>query len=196
MINMEEQILTAAEKLFLEHGFAKTSTARIAQEAGCNTALIHYYYRTKSKLFEKIFQQKTRQLVDNIATIPLTELTFEHKIERIVATHFDFICNNPRLPFLLLNEISTNAESMAMLKQEFAQAASSIIDMVQQELDAHLGPSKMSALDLMLNIVSLNVMSALMQPIVNNLPLIEIEQFTAQRRKNIIETIIKSLRYE
>jgi TetR/AcrR family transcriptional regulator len=54
----EQAILEAAEKLFLEKGFAMTSTTEIAREAGCNQALVHYYFRTKAKLFDSVFEKK------------------------------------------------------------------------------------------------------------------------------------------
>ena len=52
---MEIQILETAEKLFLEKGFASTSTTEIAREVGCNQALVHYYFRTKENLFNTIY---------------------------------------------------------------------------------------------------------------------------------------------
>ena len=66
---MEQAILRAAERLFLDKGFALTSTTEIAREAGCNQALVHYYFRTKENLFEKIFEQKIRMLISNIFSI-------------------------------------------------------------------------------------------------------------------------------
>jgi AcrR family transcriptional regulator len=56
--SMEQSILDAAEKLFLEKGFAATSTTQIAKEVGCNQALVHYYFRTKDNLFNRIFEKK------------------------------------------------------------------------------------------------------------------------------------------
>ena len=53
-------ISKAAEKLFLEKGFASTSTTEIAKEAGCNQALVHYYYRKKDLLFTAIFEKKMK----------------------------------------------------------------------------------------------------------------------------------------
>ena len=58
--NTEAAILEAAEKLFMEQGFASTTTMQIAKRAGCNQALVHYYFRTKDNLFEKIFEEKVR----------------------------------------------------------------------------------------------------------------------------------------
>jgi AcrR family transcriptional regulator len=45
--NMEQAILETAERLFLEKGFAATSTTQIAKAVGCNQALVHYYFRTQ-----------------------------------------------------------------------------------------------------------------------------------------------------
>ncbi|MEG3047163.1 MAG: TetR family transcriptional regulator [Mucinivorans sp.] len=93
-VSNEQAILEAAEKLFLERGFALTSTADIASLAGCNTALIHYYYRTKSKLFETVFRAKIRLFIDGFLNIELSNLDFEQKIRAIVEGHFDFISAN------------------------------------------------------------------------------------------------------
>ena len=41
--SLEQTILEVAERLFLEKGFALTSTTEIAKEVGCNQALVHYY---------------------------------------------------------------------------------------------------------------------------------------------------------
>ena len=42
----QERILAAAEKLFAERGFDRTSTARIATEAGVPHGLIFYHFKT------------------------------------------------------------------------------------------------------------------------------------------------------
>jgi len=62
-IPMEQLIVETAERLFLEKGFAMTSTTEIAKEIGCNQALVHYYFRTKAKLFEAIFEKKIKLFI-------------------------------------------------------------------------------------------------------------------------------------
>ena len=59
MKNLEQDILDAASELFLSRGFDNTSTTDIAKKAGCNQALVHYYFRTKENLFQRIFLQKS-----------------------------------------------------------------------------------------------------------------------------------------
>ena len=56
--NTEQQILASAEKLFLQKGFSATSTTDIARDAGCNQALVYYYFRTKGNLLNRIFDAK------------------------------------------------------------------------------------------------------------------------------------------
>ena len=110
---MEQAILRAAERLFLDKGFALTSTTEIAREAGCNQALVHYYFRTKENLFEKIFEQKIRMLISNIFSIDREGGTFEEKLRRKIEAHFEILKKNPKIPFLVINEITTNPERIA-----------------------------------------------------------------------------------
>ena len=74
---MEEAILEAAERLFLEKGFTSTSTTEIAKAAGCNQALVHYYFRKKDLLFTAIFEKKMRGFVSELLQISEEEIPFE-----------------------------------------------------------------------------------------------------------------------
>lgn len=53
-----DQILDAAELLFAEHGFAVTPVRDIAEKAGCNQALIRYYFGSKENLFTEVFRRR------------------------------------------------------------------------------------------------------------------------------------------
>ncbi len=63
------QLLDSAELLFSQKGFDGTSVRDIAEAAGINTAMISYYFGSKEKLMEEIFERKSlniRELVDNL----------------------------------------------------------------------------------------------------------------------------------
>ena len=64
--NTEQSILKAAEKEFLKKGFSGSKTTEIAKEAGVTHAMLHYYFRTKENLFNKVFEEKARQLADTL----------------------------------------------------------------------------------------------------------------------------------
>ena len=74
---LEKSILEAAESLFLEKGFARTTTTMIAREVGCNQSLIHYYFRSKEKLFQLVFEKYLQIFTVGLSTIANNSLTFE-----------------------------------------------------------------------------------------------------------------------
>ena len=76
----EKAIIEAAARLFLEKGYASTSTTEIAKEAGCNQAMVHYYFRTKDRLFEAVFADKFQGFVSSIMNISEGDLPFEEKL--------------------------------------------------------------------------------------------------------------------
>ena len=55
-------IIDAAEKLFAVKGFDGASVRDIAQEADVNVAMISYYFGSKEKLMEAVFEQRTNNI--------------------------------------------------------------------------------------------------------------------------------------
>ncbi|MDR0865393.1 MAG: TetR/AcrR family transcriptional regulator, partial [Candidatus Symbiothrix sp.] len=80
-MNTEQVILQAAEKLFIEKGYAGTRTTEIANVANVNHAMLHYYFRTKEKLFDQIFEQKASQLLGYFITAFNRECPFFEKLK-------------------------------------------------------------------------------------------------------------------
>jgi AcrR family transcriptional regulator len=58
----EDVIVEAARAVFMQKGFAATRMCDIAQTAGINQALLHYYFRTKDKLFSIVFQHQFKKI--------------------------------------------------------------------------------------------------------------------------------------
>ena len=58
--NKEQAILEAAEREFLAKGFDGARTISIARAAGVTHAMLHYYFRTKENIFERILDEKMR----------------------------------------------------------------------------------------------------------------------------------------
>ena len=106
--NTEQAILQAAETEFLDKGFALAKTTEIAKQAGVTHAMLHYYYRTKEKLFERVFQEKVDLMAHSLVATLDDGKPFLKQMEDLTGAHFDFIAENPKLPFFLLNEIHLN----------------------------------------------------------------------------------------
>jgi AcrR family transcriptional regulator len=197
---MEQTILLAAERLFLEKGFAMTSTTEIAKEAGCNQALIHYYFRTKEKLFEAIFEDKLKIFFSDFVQISESASTFEDGLRRTIEAHFDMIRSHPRLPFLIVNELSTNPARIDSLKARFLPIVGNVYTRVEAWLEDEISKGTIrpiSAFDLMITIVSLNASLFIAAPIlrqVRGMSDEELERFLDWRRKEVVIMVTRSLR--
>ena len=67
--NMEARILKAAKSLFIEKGFEETSMSDIAANVGINRPGLHYYFRTKDKMFHAVFEDIILSIVPKVFTI-------------------------------------------------------------------------------------------------------------------------------
>ena len=104
----EEKIFEAATDVFVEKGMDGARMQDIANHAGINKALLHYYYRTKDQLFNAVFEMIARKIFKKFAPVFDENLTLEEKIRFFFKEHITFLQENPRLPGFILNEVNRN----------------------------------------------------------------------------------------
>lgn len=167
--NLEKRILWVAERLFLEKGFSGTSTTEIAKNVGCNQTLIHYYFRTKEKLFWDVFAPKMEQVVEYLDA-PLDEsLNFLDRISNIIDFYFGILELDERLAPFIVNELIMHPGRWDMFRDRFLrnESRSSAFDrfdgMVKEEVSkGTIVP--VEAIDLLLNIMSLTISTFIVAP--------------------------------
>jgi AcrR family transcriptional regulator len=104
----EEKIFEAATDVFVEKGLDGARMQDIADHAGINKALLHYYFRTKDKLFNAVFEMIAKKIFKKFAPVFDETLTLEEKIRFFFREHISFLLANPSLPGFLLNEVNRN----------------------------------------------------------------------------------------
>ncbi|HVN57607.1 MAG TPA: TetR/AcrR family transcriptional regulator [Bacteroidales bacterium] len=104
----EEKIFDAAAEVFVEKGSDGARMQDIADRAGINKALLHYYYRTKDHLFDAVFQKVAGIVFKKFAPVFDENLNLEDKIRFFYKKHIEFMSENPKLPAFVLNEINRN----------------------------------------------------------------------------------------
>jgi AcrR family transcriptional regulator len=115
--NTEEKIVQAAEKVFIEKGMAGARMQQIADEAGINKALLHYYYRSKEKLFSIVFRTAIRALIPNlIKSYNSREGDFQFKIRKFVDTYLTMMEKNPHIPGFVIHELNNRSRLRHILK--------------------------------------------------------------------------------
>ncbi|MBQ6733004.1 MAG: TetR/AcrR family transcriptional regulator [Paludibacteraceae bacterium] len=116
--NLEQEILDAATELFLERGFDSTSTTDIAKKAGCNQALVHYYFRTKENLFLRIFKKNIETFL-SFANNYMYSGDFMQFLEKGIESYFEILKANRNLPLFLIKEFAMNEDRRIFFRENF-----------------------------------------------------------------------------
>lgn len=157
----EKAILEAAIKEFSLKGFDGVRTANIAKEAGVTHAMLHYYFRTKEKLFQRIFHDK----MNDIMNLMITEVTsavgsLKERIRNGIEKHFDFLKANDTLPIFLVTTINSRPALYRELNAGLLDTFSTRITPIQREFDKAAENGEIKCIDvckLFGDIAALNV---------------------------------------
>jgi len=104
----ETKILEAAKSVFLEFGLYGARMHTIADRAGINKALLHYYFRTKEKLFDRVFESALDRYFSNMDVMSDERLDFIERVHRLADRFLDFLTEYPQMALFLIKEVSTN----------------------------------------------------------------------------------------
>lgn len=196
----EQRILEAAEEEFLLKGFDGARTTAIAERAGVTHAMLHYYFRTKEQLFERIVAKITTLVAQTIfAAMGDPQRPIVERIRSGIASHFDLVAAHPLLPRFFLNEVVMRPERYHLLDDSLKERIQTLFLRLQAEADRAAEAGEMEAVDmrqLFISIVSLNVFPFLALPFAGLL-LGEMagdrEKFLAARKAEAIETILRRI---
>lgn len=104
----EKKILDAAKKVFEEYGYNGARMQQIADEAGISKASLHYYFRSKENLFDRIFDETMSDFMLIVSTWNNTTEQWDVKLRKFIIEFFTFLKTNSLL-FILI-EINRNPE--------------------------------------------------------------------------------------
>ena len=201
--NLEIQILQAAEELFLSNGFSGTSTTDIAKRVGCNQALVHYYFRTKENLFLQVFMAKLDMILKTLQQPLLKQdADFFDKLRTAISAYFDFLANDTRLPFFVINEMLGNKDRLALVYEHFMRNTmrNNVFEMIDNVVQAEVRKGTIRNIDtvnFILDVVSLTVFNFIALPIYSNVSDCtddEKRRFLELRKEEIITLAINGIK--
>lgn len=193
----EEKILAAAKKVFIANGMAGARMQDIADGAGINKALLHYYFRSKEKLFETIFIEVVKDFLPRINELFESDKTVVEKIEMFCAAYIDQIKKTPYLPVFILNEINQQPE--VLVKKMWGNRKPPVTQFFQQ-VQQEIKQGKIKAVNptqLLMNMLSLCVFPFAARPILELVGGISKKQFDElmeERKKLVPQLIIASIK--
>jgi AcrR family transcriptional regulator len=75
----EDRFLDAAERLLVEVGFAGITTRKLAEEAGANHGLVHYYFGSMEQLYVRVLERFTARLIARQRSLYSSDTPFAEK---------------------------------------------------------------------------------------------------------------------
>lgn len=134
-----DKILDAARIVFHRAGFDGARMQDIADGAGINKALVHYYFRSKDELFEAVFQESFRTNFKPIIEVMQLDLPLEEKVTRFVDAYIRTIQIHPYIPGFVIHELNRNPDRMAAMAVSMNRGAvATFLDQLKQGMDAGL----------------------------------------------------------
>ena len=182
-------------------GYAGARTTAIAEAAGVTHAMLHYYFRTKDKLLDRIIESKIGTLrVIMLASLGDPTIPLFDKIKSTIENHQDFIAANPELPRFMINEVLNRPDRMPKVIERLKHHTPLVVQSLQRQIDEYADRGLCRRVDagmLMLDIVSLNIFPFSAKPMVNALlggMMEDREAFVEARKKENLETIMRKLK--
>ncbi len=133
----QKSIYDAAVKLFAKNGYTETKTQQIANIAGVNKAMLHYYYETKENLFRQLVSEGLAifdSAVDKSASL---NGTTEETIKTFIKTYFTNLSYRIELSQIIFREIMSGSEAVgAEVKTRFIKSFRRLAEVIDpsQEL--------------------------------------------------------------
>ena len=164
ILSTEEKILEAAKTLFHRKGFDGARMQEIADEAGINKALLHYYFRSKEKLFDEVFKAAMGELFKKIFSVIGSPIPLEEKIRYIFIDYIGFMQKNPYIPTFIITELSRNPERIKNLFTNSLINPADIFKQVGKSMEEG-GVKGIDPRQFVMNIISLSVFPIIAKPI-------------------------------
>jgi AcrR family transcriptional regulator len=195
--NTEEQILIAAKNVFQEKGMDGARMQEIADNAGINKSMLHYYYRSKQLLFEAVFQNAFSLLAPQLNAILNDNSSIEEKIKSFTSNYISFIIKHPYLPGFIIQELNRNQDFILKLKDNKGFPN---LDKFKKQVDEEVEKGiikPISAEQLFINILALNIFPFVAKPLImafTNTDNKSYKKLMEQRKTEVANFIINSIK--
>ena len=194
----EKIILEAARQVFIRKGFDGARMQEIADEANINKALLHYYFRSKDKLFMVIFVDVIQTfLLSSVKLIQNPGHSVFDKIRLFVEKYISLIQENPYLPGFILNELNRRPDRLVGIFKSSGLELDYFFSQIEKEIrEGKIKPVEPE--HLLINMISMCVFPFVGKPMINTIILSYSEKdfnlFMEERKRTIPEFIINSIK--
>lgn len=188
----EDQIFLAAQRVFQEKGFAGARMQEIADEAEINKSMLHYYYRSKEKLFLEVFQSSVKKIFPQLIAILSSDDELEKKVKKVVEFYYNTFRKNPYLPSFVIHEMNQHPKRFReFISSLDIEIPGRFAEQLKKDIESgRIMPIK--PIHFLINIVSLCLMPVIARTMVQTLFSLDDDAFEKflEERKELVPKII------
>lgn len=201
----EARILAAARRVFTRAGTAGARMQDIAREAGVNQALLHYYFRSKEALADRVFREAAATLFSSLPRVITADASLEDILRALVHAYIDTVRRTPFIPPYVAAEAHQRPERVVQIIRETtgadpSAATPTFMHQMQRMIDARVAAGEMRAIKA--DQLVINTMALLAFPFVARALLSGVhgmddaafERFLDERRDDLPRFLLQALR--
>ncbi|MEL7163451.1 MAG: TetR/AcrR family transcriptional regulator, partial [Bacteroidota bacterium] len=165
---------------------------------GINKAMLHYYFRSKEKLFRVILTEAIELIAPMMAETLGSEAPIMTKLQRMVERYVALLLEHPHLPLFVMHEISQNQASF-IREMRHRERMREIFPAFAQQLAEEIATGKIREIHpvhLIMNTMSMIVFPFIAAPMVqtmSDLPKEAIDQILAERSEQINDFLRRAM---
>ncbi len=191
--NTEERIINAAREVFLRKGMDGARMQEIADEAGINKSLLHYYFRSKGKLFDRVFTETFKSIIELVNNVFATSTSLESFIENFVMGYTSVLIEKPYIPNFVFHELNRNPQRVVEYMNSTNIDKSKIVELIMAEGEDKVRPFKFNPMQIIVDIIALCIFPFIAKPIITGFMFEgdskEYDNFIHQRAQHVIEFV-------
>ncbi len=201
----EDRILDAAHAVFVRRGTAGARMQEVADEAGVNKALLHYYFRSKEGLARAVFRRAASALLPRVLETLRSERPLEEKVRRVVEIEIDVLRESPYLPGYILGELTHHPERIHELFESVAggrldRLGGEVLEILGRQLEEAEGAGRARRIppeEFIMNLISLVIFPLAARPLLRavfDLDAAGFDDLMERRKSALPEFFLNALR--
>ncbi len=193
----EQQIFEAAKRVFHREGYAGARMQSIADEAEINKAMLHYYYRSKDKLFQAVFQDAVKNFLPVIRDVLNADLDLVPKVKKLVETYHRIFREHPHLPKFVIYEMNRHP---VRFREFIGRQAEDVPATFLKQVRAEIRAGSMKSVEpreFLVNTISLCVfpfVARTMIEVIFGMEEEEFDRFMKKRSRSLADQILNSVK--
>lgn len=191
-----DKVIEAAKQIFIKKGFGGARMQEIADIAGINKGLLHYYFKSKENLFRAVIIQTVKVIAPKLGSLMQNDESVRDKIKKFVEIYIDLLIQNPHLPLFVLAEMNRHEGLFVgdFLKENEINPMKVL---VQIQMEMEMGTiRKMNPINLLLNVLSMCIFPFVARPIFMEATGINQQDFLKvmeMRKREVTEFVLNAI---